>query len=398
MKTRVIVAGGGASGLAAGIWAAREGAAVTILERNDRPGRKLSATGNGRCNFSNLKIDEDSFRGTDPDFAAPALKDFGPEDAAVFFRDMGLLWVRNGSYLYPRNMQAASVAAMLADEFAGCGGKLKTNERIRRIEPGEKGFTVSTDTWHYEADAVILALGSSASAIAGSGTDGYELAESLGHHIVTPLPALTALKCAGFRFGGWAGVRTQGAVTLLVDGRKVKRAVGELQLTGYGISGIPVFDVSRYAVRALWEKKNVQVSLDFLPELDCDAAAELFALVRERYPNRSLKSLLAGWFPDKLAEVLASREDPVKSVKDFRLHVTDSLSSEHAQACSGGVDTSEIDPASMQSRLVKGLFFCGELVDIDGNCGGYNLQWAWSSGRCAGRNAAYISRHGREQM
>ena len=398
MKTRVIVAGGGASGLAAGIWAAREGAAVTILERNDRPGRKLSATGSGRCNFSNLEIGEDSFRGTDPGFAAPALKDFGPEDAADFFRDIGLLWVCNGPYLYPRNMQAASVAMMLADEFAACGGKLKTNERIRRIVPGETGFTVCTDTWHYEADAVILALGSSASAIAGSGTDGYELAESLGHHIVTPLPALTALKCAGFRFGGWAGVRTQGAVTLLVDGERVKRAAGELQLTGYGISGIPVFDISRYAVRALWEKKSVQVSLDFLPELDRGAAAELFSLARKRYPNRPLKSLLAGWFPDKLAEVLASLEDPVNGVRDFRLTVTDSLSSEHAQALSGGVDTSEIDPASMQSRLVKGLYFCGELVDIDGNCGGYNLQWAWSSGRCAGRNAAYISRHGREQM
>ncbi len=386
---KILIVGGGASGLAAGIWAAREGADVTILERNDKPGKKLCATGNGRCNFTNLHPAEDSYRGSHPDFVQKALSAFGPEEAVRFFDDLGVLCVSREGLMYPRSMQAGTISNALVDGFISSGGRMKTRERVHRVErTGKDGFLVYTDTWQYSAHCIILACGSAASAISGAGMDGYELAHSLGHHIVRPLPALTGLRCGGKGFASWAGVRTQADASLLIDGKIIKTVLGEVQLTDYGVSGIPVFDLSRYALRALEEGFRVELSLDFLPEIPGDEAEAFLNRRKALCPNKTVRELLSGWFPEKLARILSTRKDLLRALKDYRLDVAGGLSFEHAQACSGGVDTREVDPESMESELVPGLYLCGELLDIDGNCGGFNLQWAWASGRCAGIHAA----------
>ncbi len=384
----IIIVGAGASGLVAAISAAANGAAVTVLERNDRPGRKICATGNGRCNMTNLQKSADTYRGTHPEFVKDALEQFSVEDTLEFFRKLGICTTDRSGWIYPRSNQAQSVVDVLTLKARSLKIKLKTNQFVTGVSFSDGHWNVHTDGWTYTCDAVILANGSRASSVAGSGESGYQIAESLGHHLIEPLPALTALKCRGNSFSGWSGVRTEGKITLYINGTPVASQQGELQLTDYGISGIPVFQISRYAIRAVHEKKAVELSVNFFPELSSKELEEYLEHRRKDCPYKNERELLTGIFPEKLIRILTAQRELISAITDFRLSVKDGLSFEQAQVCSGGVDTSEVNSYSMESRLHRGLYFAGELLDIDGTCGGYNLQWAWSSGAVAGLHAA----------
>lgn len=386
-KKQVLIIGGGASGLTAAIFAARNGAAVTILEQNEKPGKKICATGNGKCNLTNLAMPKDAYRGTDPSFTKGAFRQLSVQDTIRFFSEIGIYTTNKNGYLYPHSGQASSVTDVLCMEAGNLGVKIKTNEQAVSVCKGNT-WKVNTKSWHYEGDALILANGSKASAIAGSDGSGYTLAESLGHTVIPVYPALTALKCKGQFFKSWTGVRTDGEVTLCLNDIPVKSERGELQLTEYGISGIPVFQLSRYAVRALHENCRVSLMIDFLPEFTADGLEVFLETRQKNCPYKNKKELLVGLFPEKLIKVLCSQKDLNKAIKSFPLDVTDGMSFAQAQVCSGGVDTSEVNPDTMESLLHKGLYFAGELLDIDGTCGGYNLQWAWSSGAAAGIHAA----------
>lgn len=390
-KKRVIVVGGGASGLMAAITAARNGAAVTILEQNEKTGKKICATGNGKCNFTNIRVPQDAYRSENPGFEQNVLEQFSVEDTVKFFTRLGIYPVnKNNGYLYPHSGQASSVAEVLNLEALSLGVKIKTNEHVQDISRENNIWKVHTSSWAYEGEAVILANGSRASAISGSDGSGYQLAASLGHQIIEPLPALTALKCKNTGFAGWAGVRTEGKVTLLVDGEKVTEETGELQLTDYGVSGIPVFQISRYAIRALKQGKKVKLYLNFLPEFSEEQLMAFLEKRKENCPYKGKKTFLTGLFPDKLSKVLLQAQDLAETIRCYPLNVTGYQPFEQAQVCSGGVDTREVDAMTLESRYKPGLFFAGELLDIDGKCGGYNLQWAWSSGYVAGLNASII--------
>ena len=387
-KKHVIIVGAGASGLMAGIMAARNGAAVTILEQNEKPGKKINATGNGRCNYTNLVMPENAYRGEHPEFVQDALSQFSVSDTIEFFKELGIYPLDRKGYLYPRSGQAQSVTEVLCMEAADLGVKIKTNEKVVSVQKKTDGFRVLTEGWHYEGDALILANGSRASSISGSDGSGYELAQKLGHHIIPVWPALTALKCKGNFFKIWSGVRTEGKITLFSEGKPVVSEQGELQLTDYGVSGIPVFQISRYAVRNIKEGCDVKITIDFMPELSADEFRELLLKRKKACPYKNDRELLIGLFPEKLIRVFAGQKDLVSAVKSLTLTVTDSLSFAQAQVCSGGVDTREIHSRTMESRKCRSLYITGELLDIDGTCGGYNLQWAWSSGAAAGVHAA----------
>lgn len=387
-KKQIFVIGAGASGLMAAIQAAINGASVTVLEQNDRPGRKICATGNGRCNMTNLNQIEDAYRGTHPEFVKDALEQFSVEKILGFFQEIGICTTSREGWIYPRSNQAQSVVDVLTMKARSLKVKLKTNQTVTGVSFTDGQWKIHTDGWTYSGDAVILANGSCASSVAGSCKSGYEIARSLGHHLIEPLPALTALKCKGNSFSSWSGVRTEGRVTLYVNGTSVASQQGELQLTDYGVSGIPVFQISRYAIRAIHEKKNVELSINFFPELKTEALKKYLEQRKTSCPYKTEKELLTGLFPEKLIRVLCAQKDLIHGITDFRLPVKDGLSFEQAQVCSGGVDTSEVYSKTMESRLHKGLYFAGELLDIDGTCGGYNLQWAWSSGATAGVSAA----------
>lgn len=389
-KRQVVIIGAGASGLMAAIMAARNGAAVTVLEQNEKPGKKICATGNGKCNFSNLVMPDDAYRGKHPEFVNHALAQFSVKDTVEFFKKLGIFPLDKNGYLYPRSNQAQSVVDVLCMEASNLGIKIKTNEQVIAIETEKNGrnFQVLTKGWHYEADALILANGSKASSISGSDGSGYELAESLKHHIIPVYPALTALKCKGPAFKVWAGVRTEGEVSLFVDGKFYKSERGELQLTEYGISGIPVFQISTYAIRAVRDGHKAALRINFMPELSEEELKQLLHSRKKACPYKNEKELLVGLFPEKLIKVLTSQKHLISAIKEFPLEVQDGMSFSQAQVCSGGVDTIQVNDHTMESKFCRNLYFAGELLDIDGTCGGYNLQWAWSSGAVAGINAA----------
>lgn len=398
-KKRILIVGGGAAGLMAAIMAAGEGAVVTVLEHNDRPGRKICATGNGRCNLTNTEMTSDAYRGTHPEFVKKILEQYPAAETIRFFTELGIYTVNKNGWLYPRSGQASSVTEVLCMEARNRKVKLKTNEHVKGVCREDGIWKIRTESWTYEADAVILANGSCASGIQGADGSGYEIARELGHKVVKPLPALTGLKCraiSGFLkgkkgsspFALWAGVRTEGELTLTIEKEPARKQRGELQLTDYGISGIPVFQLSRYAIRALEDGKDVRMTIHFLPEFSGEGLSAFLEMRKRNCPYKNTREMLTGLFPDKLIQVLCQAPDLENAIQAFPLQVTGGMDFRQAQVCSGGVDTDEIDPVTMESRLHPGLYFAGELVDIDGTCGGYNLQWAWSSGASAGFHAA----------
>ena len=250
---------------------------------------------------------------------------------------------------------------------------------------------------------MILAAGSRASSIQGADGSGYELAKALGHKIIPPLPALVPLKGKGNWFSKWAGVRTEGRVSLMAEGQIFDQAQGEIQLTDYGVSGIPVFQVSGRAVRLIGEGVKVTLLLDFLPDFDEAGLTAFLKTRQDQCPYKSVKQLLLGLLPQKLAEVLMMGNPDIfqlaHKIKEFPVEIRGSKSYDQAQVCSGGVPLEEVEPKTMESRKVPGLYLAGEILDADGICGGYNLQWAWTTGVLAGKSAAGASvQKGEEEL
>ena len=275
-KRQVIIVGGGASGLTAGIMAARNGATVTILEQNEKPGRKICVTGNGRCNLTNQDMSWKYFHGEHPEFAKKILAQFSLEDTLRFFDELGIVVTEKKGWLYPRGGQAKYIPELLLLRARSLKVKIKTREKVLKIYKEQNTWKVQTEGWTYEGDAVILANGSKASKVPGSDGSGYVLAEELGHSVLRPLPALTGLKAKGNFFSSWAGVRTEGKATLWIDGTISDSETGELQLTEYGISGIPVFQISGAAARALDQKKKVSISLNFFRNIQKQLSGNFF--------------------------------------------------------------------------------------------------------------------------
>ena len=343
MAKNVVIIGGGASGLMAAIWASRLGAAVTVLEKNDKPGRKLLATGNGRCNFTNRYQDASCYRTGNQERASRVLEQFTEQDTEQF------------------------------------------------LEKAENGYLVRTEGWQYPADSVIICCGSCASQIAGSDGDTLRFADQLQLASIPFSPALCPLRCKGNQFSSWAGVRVRAKITLLVENQEILTEQGELQLTDYGVSGIPVFQISRFAVRACMQKKRAELLVDFFPELtESELTAELVRR-QEICPYKAPKELLIGLLPEKLIPVLIGMkktpEEMAGAIKSYRLQITGQTDFGKAQVCAGGITLDQLTD-SLESVQHPGIFFAGEALDVDGVCGGYNLQWAWSSGSAAGRAAA----------
>ncbi len=401
----VAVIGGGAAGMMAAITSAREGARVTILEHKERIGKKILSTGNGRCNFTNTYQTPACYRSDNRDFAWNIIRKFNVEKTISFFKELGIYPKDRNGYLYPYSDQAAAILEVLQIEVAKLDICVMTEINVLDIQPVKKGIRITTDKKTITADSVILACGSKAAPVTGSDGSGYQLAKLFGHRIVPVLPALVQLRCAEKFYKSISGVRVQGTVEIYADDIFLASDTGEIQLTNYGISGIPVFQVSRYAAKALYKKQSVTAVLNFMPDMNKE---EFLLFLQERItlcPYKTLDEFFTGVFPKKLCElwIRLSRlpkemrvsdlsgeqlEKLVLLIQHLRTHITETNSFEQAQICCGGVDTTEINPDTLESNYVPGIYFAGELLDVDGICGGYNLQWAWSSGFVAGKEAA----------
>ncbi len=412
---KVGVIGGGASGMMAAITAAGCGAEVTIMESGDRLGKKILSTGNGKCNLGNRLLNAEQYNGADRSYIQRCLERFGTEESVKFFREIGLLTKEKNGYLYPLSGQAAAVLDALRFEVNARDIRVLYGfhaEEIHKSQGDKNGFLVKGNGRKEIFDRVILAAGGRAAPQTGSDGSGYELARRLGHRILPVVPALTYLTCREEFFKGIAGVRGDAEISLLEEnGAVIDTERGELQITDRGISGIPVFQLSRTAAYLLQKRGEIPVRIDLMPGI---AEEELWAYLQarrksclEQAKERTAEEFFTGLVNKKLMTLflkqavskgnqslsLVSEQQMQKILrfcKDFRVTVTGTGSFQNAQTCAGGVDTLQITE-NMESKLVRGLYFSGEVLDVDGRCGGYNLQWAWTSGYLAGRAAAGCS-------
>lgn len=399
MNRDVIVIGGGASGLASAIFAARKGADVLVLERMDKIGKKLLATGNGKCNYTNTNMSVKAYHSHTARHIGEMLSAFDDQQAIHFFRSIGIWPKEREGYVYPNSAQAASVLDALRFELDALKVEIITGAAVDKISKTKRGYQVIAGDKRYDGQSVILACGGKAQTKLGSDGSGYKLLKTLDHKIVPVVPSLTGLKASEKFYKNLAGVRAEGKVTLLVNGREIASDRGEIQFADYGISGIPVFQISGQAAYALAEGKKVQVMIDLFPDHDkkrlmrmltarekqfAGAPAQVFetGILNRKLIRECLKLAgLKGEYPlpkmEKLADIL----------KALPATITASRGYEFAQVCAGGADMTQIDPENCESRLHKNLYIIGELLDVDGICGGYNLQWAWTTAYLAG-NAA----------
>ena len=444
---RIVIIGGGASGLCAALSARNNGAEVVVLEHNDRLGRKLQATGNGKCNLSNAFLSDACYRGGDHGFVDSVFQNMSPEQVREFFTGNGLMLKEKNGYFYPYSEQAASVVQFFASRLmndknvtirlqaevtevtAGVGSNPKDGAGSKERKPGFTVFYNDRATGEKEqiaCDRVIVAAGGLAGENLGAGPLGYEIAKSFGHRVTKLFPALVQLECKGAGTKAVSGVRADVRLRLRVqDGNRKPSAEGnhkpqskasglfteykesgEVLFTDYGISGIAVMQVSRFASEALLSGGKAELLLDFMPGLkEQDLFGQMKTLLNAQWKQIPLEDALAGLLPKKLLYKLICeagldatkragdiRDESIRKlvamIKEYRLTVTGTKDFPSAQVTAGGIELKEINPVTLESKRIKGLYFTGELLDVDGMCGGYNLQFAFATGLLAGRAAA----------
>ena len=399
---KITVIGGGAAGFTAAITAAGRGADVVIVEKCDRAAKKILATGNGRCNMTNINAAQENYHGMNPGFVKGAIRRFWVEETLEFFSGLGILpKVEEDGKVYPYSLQAAAVSDVLRMEAERLGVKLVCDFEVSDIIKNKKGYvTVSKKGEKIESDKVILASGGKASPNLGSDGSGYQLAQKFGHKLTKLYPALVQVKTDTEYTKSLQGLKVNAKASFFENDKLVSEASGEVLFTDYGLSGPPIFDLSRLASTS----KNGEIFIDIMPEY---SEKELFTMLSERrYSGKNLENYFIGMLPKKLGQVLLkacgiaplSRKSEslstkelaavVKRIKAWGFKVRGTMSWNNAQVTAGGIDVSDVNPSTMESKLSDGLYLAGEILDIDGDCGGYNLQWAWSSGYLAGVSAS----------
>lgn len=396
---RTIIIGGGASGMAAAIHAARRGHAVTLLERQGRVGRKLLSTGNGRCNLSNTYVHLHHYHGTEPDFVQTALEKYPPSAVRDWFRSMGL-WtvVEYGGRIYPRSGHAGSVLDVLRLELERLGVEILTSATVEMVEKRDNQFIVHWQNHSVTGTRLIVACGGCAGGKVGGVRDGYDILRSFGHRCTDLRPALTSIRTEPDYPRALKGIRVEAAATLLQNNQRLRTERGDVQFTETGLSGTAIFALSRAAADG---GANLTVTLDFFPEEDAGALFRALSANRRRWQNLPANQILTGAVQSRLGQMLCkyaglrgnTRCGALSDhalvhlstvMKDFHLPVIGTGGFDNAQVTAGGIATAQFDPNTLQSRLISGLYACGETLDVDGDCGGYNLQWAWASGLLAG--------------
>ena len=395
------IIGAGASGMAAAVAAAKnENVQVVLMERQARVGRKLAATGNGRCNLTNLHAMEGGYHGDDAAFSHKALTEFDVKDTLAWFRSLGLYTVTEESgRVYPYSDQANSVVDVLRFALERSNIRLLTGFEVVKAKKTGDGFRVESTEEAVFCDKLIVACGGLAGTRLGGSMSGYKLLRSFGHKCTKLRPTLVQLKSDWSGCVSLKGVRANCHAAVYCNGQLHSQSSGELQFTEHGLSGPVIFEISRDACQGggSWVCR-----LDLLPGMDADELRQ--ELLGRRNTNWNAEELLTGILHNRLGRVLTqsvgikgswkiadlndSDIDAVcTAVKALEVTLTEPLGMDAAQVTAGGIVTAEFDPSTMESRLVPGLYACGEVLDVDGDCGGYNLQWAWSSGRMAGTHA-----------
>lgn len=417
MINDIIIVGAGASGMIAAILAAKEKRNVILLEQKDRIGKKILATGNGKCNYTNEYQGKECYHSENTSFPMEVLSFFGKNETIAFFQELGIYPKVKKGYIYPNSEQATALLDVLRMELERYHVQIFCETAVKQIRKKQKNGTTFFEViceqkgekeCSYTSRRVILSTGGKAASKLGSDGSGYFLAKQLGHSITTIAPALIGLKAKETCFRALAGVRTEAKITLWMNQKEIVQEMGELQLTNYGISGIPVFQISRYANLAFESEKkqktNIICEIDFLPTMNAIEIQSFFETMK-RHSQKTIEDSMVGLLNKKLNVVLLKKANiPLQksihkvtkeewntlifTIKHFSVIIIGNNGFEQAQVTAGGVNTKEINSKTMESKKVKGLYLTGELLDVDGICGGYNLQWAWSTGVIAGKAAS----------
>ena len=382
---RIIVVGGGASGVACAIQAKREGYDVVILERNDRLLKKILVTGNGRCNYMHEAYNTSDYHSQNMEYIEDFISEKNINDVRYFFDSMGIISKNRNGYIYPFSNQASTIRDALVREVNRLGIDVYYDVYVERLEKRKDQFFIHTASRDYYCDKVVLATGSFAYPKTGSDGFGYNLLQEMGHTIIKPLPALVQL-VSDFNYCKiWDGVRCDAILTLVQDDTVICEEEGEVQLTDYGISGICTFNLSHDVVRGLYDGKKEVIKINFVPFMDA-----LPTVWMDRYSKKVI---------DVLLKVCHIREDIsyedlnndmkillCNNLKGLEVNITGSKDYNNCQVCNGGVSLKEINMDTMESKYIDGLYIIGELLDINGNCGGFNLTECWISGILAGKS------------
>lgn len=405
MKKKIAVIGGGAAGMMAAIIAAREGAQVTIYERNSRLGKKILVTGNGKCNLGNQELSKENYYSRNLDLIEDCFCQFGTQETIKFFQGLGLMIQDKNGYLYPISEQASMVLDVLRIEIAALKIEVRINTKVTFLRKKKNGILlVGWESQQEEYHKVIIACGGKASPNTGSDGSGFQLAKQLSLELVPDVPALVSLKCEEKYCKAIAGVRVKGTIHIIEGNKEIACESGELQLTEYGISGIPVFQLSRIVNYCLKEGKKIIAELDFFPEFSKGEYEDYIQQRLQLLQERTVEEFFIGMLNKKLMQLIIKlcgcktnikvkqeKEERIRKVfymcRKFPLHIIGSNSYDSAQVCAGGVALTEVTK-NLESIKVPGVYFAGEVLDIDGRCGGYNLQWAWTSGYLAGKAAS----------
>ncbi len=396
----VVIIGAGASGMVAAIAAAENGEHhVTLIERQARVGRKLLSSGNGRCNLTNMETELSRYHGAAPAFASHALSLWTPEKVLEFFSALGLMTVTEyGGRVYPLSNQASSVLDVLRFALEKPNIELLCGVTVESVRRKGKRFSLSWEGGGMDCDKLIVACGGCAGSKLGGVMDGYNLLKSLGHSRTSLYPSLTQIRTRPEIPRSMKGIKVQAGVEVFKGKNKISFGSGDLLFAENGVSGTVVFDISRAVATA---GEGVSLRVDFFETMSRDEVKDYLARRRAARPEAPAKEIFSGALHSRVGLALCKYaeiqpESPCSQLsevqlaalasasKTLRLDVTGVSGFESAQVTAGGISTAEFNPMTMESRIVPNLFACGEVLDIDGDCGGFNLQWAWASGLLAG--------------
>lgn len=393
---KIIIIGAGASGMMASILLRRNNHEVLVFERNDKIMKKIYATGNGRCNFTNRNISYGNYHGKNPKFVMSAINNFGYNEAIEFFNNIGIKEIElEDGKIYPMSLQASSIVKQIFMEAEKLGVNLYYNSYIKRIDLNNKPKVILYNNEIFEGDYIIIATGGKAMANSGSDGNGYELLENLGHTVVSTHPGIVQLKLKNNEFKKINGTKIPGKIYLIDKDKKTMEQSSDILFTDYGISGPGILQISGEAIRKILKGKKTYISLDLLPFID---ETKLYDYLKYNFEKNSYKKLseaLVGTLNDKIIISLLDyveidninvgnlKKENIfkiaKTIKDLRLEVEGYKSDKDGQITCGGISTKEIDPKTMKSKIKDNLYIIGEIMDIDGDCGGYNLHWAWAT-------------------
>jgi predicted Rossmann fold flavoprotein len=388
-KHDVAIIGAGPAGLMAAITASGHGKRVVLVDRNAQIGRKLLSTGNGRCNLTNTHLSVDRFHGASPEFIGAVIDQFDQNATMQFFRDLGLiLKEEDEGRVFPRTNQASSVVEVLRRRLCANGVEVVLNAQVKAVER-PTGWVISLiDDGQFESEELIIATGGRAAHHLGSTGDGLFWARRLGHTLTPIYAALVPVETVETWPAELAGVKIEARVWATSDGRTLGESAGDLLFTSYGVSGPSVMALAGSIAPTL-KAPPVVLHIDLFPDMTEEQLDQTLLGILASAGRASISEALVGLLPSGMIEVVLrlsgfERTALVRTLKSLTLTVSKLRPLKEAQVTAGGVRSDEIDPRTLQSKLVQGLYFAGEVIDVDGDSGGFNLQWAWSSGRVAG--------------